>query len=207
MVHMDTTQHVRREFDHRNWIKIPGGSKRWIIVHRDSSNPFAQSLNKVRLANDGWRTSIQNRLYNSYHQAPYYQPHADELINIINTDWSSLADLNLALIKHICSQLAIITPARLLSEFEADFGKRSERLINICRRVRADIYLSGQGSRAYLDEDLFHKAGIRVEYQDYTPIRYPQIHGEFIPNLSIVDLLFNTGPAAREYLSGDKVDT
>ncbi|MFB0516401.1 MAG: WbqC family protein [Candidatus Neomarinimicrobiota bacterium] len=202
MVHMDTAQHVRLEFDHRNWIKIPDGSKRWIIVHRAGSNPFAQPLNRVRLANDEWRTIIQNRLYNSYHQAPYYHLYIDNLMDVLRRKWASLASLNLALINYICQELEIATPSLRLSELGVDFGQHTGQLIRIARHAGADTYLSGMGAREYLDEGAFQKAGIKLEYQHYTPILYPQLYGEFIPNLSIIDLLFNTGPEARTYLFG-----
>ena len=203
MVHMDTVQHVRGDFDHRNWIKTPAGTKLWIIVHIAGGTPHTQSLNKVPLASDDWREKISRQLYNSYRRAPYYQPHADNLMNIISREWPSLAHLNLALIDYLREQVVITTPSRLLSEFESDFGRRSERLINICRYLGADTYLSGTGALAVLDENLFHAAGINVEYQVYKPITYTQLHGEFVPNLSIVDLLFNTGPQARHLLMGE----
>ena len=85
MVHMDTVQHVRRDFDHRNWIKTPEGKKQWIMVHIAGGTPHTRSLNKVSLASDNWREKLSRHLYNSYHQAPYYQPHADNLMNIITS--------------------------------------------------------------------------------------------------------------------------
>ena len=205
MVHLDTAQHVRNDFDHRNWVKDPSGAKQWLRVHLAGSNPSIQPVNKVRLADDHWRQNLENVLYNNYHRAPHYQPYADRLLAIIHREWPSLVDLCLALTESILKELAITTPCSRLSEYDQKLGRRTERLVNICRQLGADTYLSGIGGRTYLDEDLFRQAGINVEYQDYRPVKYPQIHGPFVPNLSIVDLLFNTGPQARDYLLGGNV--
>ena len=205
MVHMDTAQHVRRDFDQRNWIHTPEGRKRRITVHISGANRSSQPLNRVGLANDNWRRELQNLLYNSYHRAPFYQPHAEALLGIIDHDWPALAELNLALIAYLKDALGIGTSSILLSSLGADLGQRNEQLINICHQVDADTYLSGQGARDFLDEKQFRRAGIKVEFQDYTPAKYPQIHSPFIPNLSVIDLLFNTGPQARKYLLGGSV--
>lgn len=206
MVHMDTAQHIRDDFDHRNWIHSPEGEKRWIIVHIAGDNPLTQPLNLVSLAVNNWRVKLSNLLYNNYHDAPYYQPYTTAIMEIIDRDWPSLAELNLALIAYVKDELGIQTPSLLLSTVGTELGHRNEQLINICHYLDADTYLSGQGGRAYLDEKQFNQAGISVEYQEYTPVKYPQIHNPFIPNLSVIDLLFNTGPQARQYLLGGSVD-
>jgi len=206
MVHMDTAQFVRRDFDQRNWIHTPDGERRRITVHISGGTHSSQQLNEVSLSRDNWRLKFRNLIYNSYHRTPFYQPHADALLNIIDQDWPSLAGLNLALIDYLKEALGIRTPSKLLSAEEVDFGHRNEQLINICRHLNADTYFSGQGARAFLDRDQFSQAGIEVEFQDYAPVVYPQIHSPFIPNLSVIDLLFNTGPQARQYLLGGGVD-
>jgi len=68
--------------------------------------------------------------------------------------------------------------------------------------LRADTYLSGTGGKAYLEEDLFMKAGLRLEYQKFSLSQYPQGQIPFIPNLSIIDLLFNCGKESSRILEG-----
>ena len=82
-------------------------------------------------------------------------------------------------------------------------GEGTERLVNACKAVGADTYVSGAGGRGYMDEHAFEKAGITLEHQEYTPVEYPQrFSKEFVPNLSVVDLLFNVGPASSRALKG-----
>jgi hypothetical protein len=67
------------------------------------------------------------------------------------------------------------------------------RLVEICKKVGADRYLSGPRASAYLDEGAFGEAGIEVEYMRYDYAPYAQQHGPFVPQVSIVDVLMNLG--------------
>ncbi len=79
----------------------------------------------------------------------------------------------------------------------------SERLAAICESLGADTYLSGAGGRAYLDLEPFNKRGITVKFQTFNHPVYPQRYGDFIPNLSLLDLLFNCGPNSLKILEGN----
>jgi hypothetical protein len=87
----------------------------------------------------------------------------------------------------------------------SEIADRTDRLIALCRSVGADTYLAGQDGPAYMDASRFEAAGIAVSLQSYTPPSYPQRHGPFIPGLSGLDLLLNTGPDALSVLrTGDR---
>jgi hypothetical protein len=78
----------------------------------------------------------------------------------------------------------------------------SERLATICDAMGADTYLSGAGGRAYLDLEPFNKMGISVVFQTFKHPVYPQLYGDFIPNLSLLDLLMNCGPDSLNIVEG-----
>jgi hypothetical protein len=77
-------------------------------------------------------------------------------------------------------------------------------LVNICKKLGADTYLSGVGARAYQDDSLFRHAGIEVVYQKFTVRPYPQLHGDFIPNLSALDYLLNCTVGDEPVFGPDK---
>ena len=80
-------------------------------------------------------------------------------------------------------------------------GQTTERLVNVCKKLGADTYISGIGGKKYLDEKLFEKNKIILEYQNYNPIRYLQHSSKsFIPDLSIIDLLANMGSKSGKLL-------
>lgn len=80
-------------------------------------------------------------------------------------------------------------------------GAKSERLLKICQHFGATNYLSGDSARDYLDVDLFAASGVSVEWQKFNHPVYPQLHGEFIPYLSALDMLLNVGEKGRELLT------
>jgi len=69
----------------------------------------------------------------------------------------------------------------------------NQRLVEIVKNFNGDCYLAGKGSLSYIDTDMFEKNGINVTFQEYTPEIYPQLYGEFIPGLSLIDMIFNLG--------------
>jgi hypothetical protein len=78
---------------------------------------------------------------------------------------------------------------------------RVERLVALCRQAGASAYLSGPAAKDYIDPRLFADAGIELSYIDYSAYReYPQVHPPFSHHVSVIDLIFNVGPAAPQYL-------
>jgi hypothetical protein len=88
--------------------------------------------------------------------------------------------------------LNIKTPLVMASSLDAS-GKNSELVLAQCKKLNADVYLSGNGARGYLDVPKFEQENIKVVFQDFNHPTYPQLYGDFAPNLSIVDYLFCTG--------------
>jgi hypothetical protein len=101
--------------------------------------------------------------------------------------------------KHLASMRQAYARAPFLDRYSSALGiggERSARLVGICARFGASTYVSGDSAAAYLDVDLFRQQGIEVEWQRYTHPTYAQLHGDFIPYLSAIDLLFNCGDQA-----------
>ena len=96
--------------------------------------------------------------------------------------------------------LGISTPLTSSSDYEAD-GVKTERLVNLCLAVGANVYLSGPNAQPYLDETRFREAGIAVEYMNYDGYpEYPQLYPPFEHAVTILDLLFSTGFAAPRFM-------
>lgn len=107
----------------------------------------------------------------------------------------SLSKYNAELIKAMASDL-MITPSFVeLSSLEIN-SRSSDLLIDICKSMSADTYLSGPGGKRYLDEKKFSNAGIKLKFVTYNQKEYPQLWGSFVPGLSIIDALFNCGTEA-----------
>jgi hypothetical protein len=122
-----------------------------------------------------------------------------QFTSIIAQKFSSISELDVALCKWIMQILDIRTPTLMSRELKAS-GRKSERLVDLVTKVGGTTYLSGPSAAAYLDLDLFQQQGIQVEFKNYDYPPYPQFRGGFCGDASILDLLFNTGPDARQYL-------
>ena len=118
-------------------------------------------------------------------------------------DYSNVADLNIALNTFISNQFGI-KPKIFRSSELLSHAKREERVIDLSLEVGATTYISGNGARVYQDESHFNERGLKLEYMDYSPIEYPQLWGDFIENMSVLDYIFNCG-FNFEYVV-DKVD-
>ena len=138
----------------------------------------------------------------NYTKAPYFK---NELEKFYQKEWKYLSDLTIEMNKEICRLMGIKTKFFLSSELGVS-GKSNEKLVNICKAVGADTYLSGKGAvdvqanaygKPYLDKVLFTKQNIDVEVQDFHYPKYKQLWEEFVPNLSILDVMFNLGPKLK----------
>jgi hypothetical protein len=81
----------------------------------------------------------------------------------------------------------------LSSSLQVETEDPTLRLVDICKALDGDTYLSGRDGAKYMDEDMFRSDRIQLVFQDFNHPDYPQCYGPFEPNLSIIDLLFNCG--------------
>ena len=193
---------VQFEFDitNRNKIITPDGSWTRISVPIKKGQKFFEIRN-VEINNDlPWAEENWNLIQKSYNESPFFNLYKDFLDSIYKKRWNLIFDLNLQILKKIFDWLDIKTEIVLESELNVT-GTSSKRLLNICKKLGADTYISGIGGKRYLDEKLFEKNKIILKYQNYNPIKYPQrMSKSFIPNLSILDLLANVGSESGKCL-------
>lgn len=193
-VFLDNVQFKKNEFQNRNRIRIenrPG----WITV--PVSFKFGDTLRATAIADDPkWRRKMCSTIEQNYGRAPYFKKYGPELIELLGREWDNLADLNQAATEWLAGCFEINTRMLVCSEMPDFSPDPTQRLIDICRHVEADTYLSGAGGRDYLNEASFEKAGIKLEFQNFLHPVYPQCYNEssvFIAHLSSIDALFNCG--------------
>jgi hypothetical protein len=142
-----------------------------------------------------WQTIRAN-----YASAPYFDRYADSLAALYEHPSTRLSEINHAFITAICDTLGITTPITWSSAYDTR-QTPTERLIDLCRAVGGTEYLSGPSARDYLDVAAFEAAAIAVQFADYSGYpEYPQPHGPFEHDVSVLDLLFCTGPRALEFM-------
>lgn len=201
-VFLDTVQYEKNGWQNRNRIKTPAGP-RWITVpvRAHLGTPIAEV--EVDTAQP-WRTRHLRAIEQAYGDAAHLAAHHAALQQLYATDWARLAPLAVASAQWLAGAVGIATPARLASSLAITASDPTARLIELCRALDADTYLAGRDGARYMDAERFAGAGIRVLYQTYVHPAYAQLHGEFAPNCSGLDLLLTHGHEALGILrSGD----
>jgi hypothetical protein len=198
---MDDVQYDKR-FTNRNRILVPQGPM-WISVPIVKGDKFQPNM-LVEINNSiDWRTDHFKKITNSYANAPFFHLYQDYLKSVYSKDWELLFDLDFELVKAAADWLGIKIPMLRESELKVT-GTATDRLVNTCKAVGADTYISGIGGKNYLDEGAFSKNGLSLVYQNYHPVPYRQrFTTSFVPDLSIIDMLSNAGPDCMKAAYGE----
>jgi hypothetical protein len=196
----DDVQYTKNGYINRNRIKTPNGEQ-WLTLPVKQAGNFGQNILNTEILNaDRVQKKIARTLEMNYKKCPYFVDYFEDLQNILAKGTSTLALLNLELINYCCRVLEIDTKIILSSSFLPSEKNSDSRLIEICNHLKATSYLSGKGGANYQSEEKFKNEGIELNYTEFTFPKYEQPWGDFLPNLSIVDTLFNCGSEASEFV-------
>ena len=198
-IFLDDVQYTRRDWRNRNWIKCPQG-KMWLTVpvhfRRDSGQPICDTPIDYT---HNWQSKHGRSFHVNYSGATFFDRYQADYLSLIESNFRTIAELNIALTSWIMGRFAITTPLRCASEFSSTRSK-TDRLLDILDQVGATTYLSGPAAKDYLETDKFFEAGIGLEFKTYDYAPYPQLWGAFEAGVTALDLLFNCGPRAVSYL-------
>lgn len=195
----DDMQYTRRDWRNRNQIKTPQGLK-WLTVPVSVKGRFHQTIRETEIQGTVWASEHWKALQAAYGRAPCFRTVADWLEPLYHESFTGLSALNRRFLETISARLNIRTRLANAWEYHVE-GDRSERLAQLCEQAGASVYVSGPAARAYLDESLFHRRGIVVEWFDYGGYpEYPQLWGDFTHHVTVLDLLFQTGSQAPAFM-------
>ncbi|HSR20599.1 MAG TPA: WbqC family protein [Anaerolineales bacterium] len=203
----DDAQYDKHGWRNRNQIKTANG-KTWLTIPVHSGGVTSGiAIKDVRIDwSKPWVRKHMHAFAAAYNKAPFYKDYVPLLESFFDKRRELIADLTIETTVRLARELGIEhTHFLRSSELAGITGRRTERLIQILERVGADHYLSGPSARSYLDPAAFAEAGIQLEYMEYGYPEYPQLYPPFDPNVSIVDLLFMTGSAARQYFAPEVI--
>ena len=203
-VHYDDVQLPQgRSFITRVQVKTSTGV-RWLSapVERSSRGP----INQVRLdQRTPWRQHHIVTLRTALAAAPHVETAVRLAEGLLHDHGTSLCSLNVAATESIAAEFGL-APRFLRSSALAIPGHSSERLVAIVQSLGGTVYLTGHGAANYLNHELFERAGLEVRYVRYGLRPYPQLHGEFTPFVTALDLIANMGRAANTVLDADSVN-
>jgi len=197
---LDAVQFPRRTtWITRNRLKNDQGTL-WLTVPVFKKGLGFQQIREVRICYaENWRQKFQRTFDHAYTRAPYLQDYVGVMERALSRKPELLLEFNLEIINGLMAYLEIDTRVVLMSELGVS-GKGTALIIDICKALGADRFLVQSSARAYYDPTEFKQSGIELGSFCKPRYVYPQLWGDFIENLSVLDLLFNCGPKAREII-------
>ena len=195
----DVAQYQTKEFDNRNRIKTPNGPL-WLSVPVESKGHFQKTIGDIPIVHDGWNKKHVRSLQMAYGKAPYFKDYMGEIEAILMQGHARLSDLNVALLKTFLKWLAIDVPVVRASDYDLQ-GAKSDLVLDMCLKLKASDYIFGAQGKDYADIPSFLKAGVTPYFQAYSHPTYRQVGGgDFLPYMSVLDLLFNAGSESRDII-------
>jgi hypothetical protein len=179
-----------------NRTKIKFGAEEKFITVPVKRNEVSKLIKDIKI--DKLKNSFKKHARSiqlNYTKATHFKelfPRIEKLM-LECSDIEMMSQANEHIIKTISLWLSISTPIVNASALGLSKEDRNERIIEICKVLHSEIYLSGNGGRKYHDEKLFNNAGITIKYTEFSAKPYFQTCEPFIPGLSIIDVLLNCG--------------
>ena len=202
-VFFDEVQYQPTDCNNRNKIKA-GAEAVWLTVPVLRKGHREKPFREIEINNDvPWQRKHWRALCLHYRRAPHFDKYAPFFEDVYARRWQRLADLNEHMLRWFLEALGIRVEFLKASDLHFE-GTKSDLVLDMCRRLGADVYIFGALGRDYAEVERFEAAGVKVIFQDYRHPEYPQQYGEFISHLSIVDQLLNCGPKSLEVLMKDQ---
>lgn len=194
-------QFSKGSFVNRVQVKTAAG-RRWMTVPLHGLS-LGQRIDEVAIDDAiPWRDNHLQLLREAYDGAPHREDMLALVEDVYARDYADIASLSLASLMALCRYFRLDRERTFVSSVQLGIGgASSKRVLDIVLHLGGDRYITGHGARNYLAHEIFDEAGVRVEYMDYLEIPYAQLHGEFTPYVSALDLIANKGPDGVEHIA------
>jgi len=195
----DDVQYTKNDWRNRNIIKTGQGLK-WLTIPVKQEK-LSQLIKDTKISDQRWAKKHWASISQNYSKAKYFREYRELFEDIyLESTYEYLSEINYRFITAINRFFGIDTKIRWSSEFNLVDGQ-NERLLDICKQCNASEYLSGPAAKAYFDEKLALKENIRVSWMNYGNYKeHSQLHPPFEHGVSVLDLIFNEGSNAKNFM-------
>ncbi|MBI4690948.1 MAG: WbqC family protein [Nitrospirae bacterium] len=200
----DDVQYDKEGWRNRNRIKTADGVQ-WLTVPVYVKFEESPLITEIKIDNKAnWRKKHFFSIRQNYSKAPFYKKYINIFEDAYSREWEYLVDIDMHFILKLAGCLGMGDKKIVRSSALNVTGDRIERLIKMCKFFKADTFYEGSAGRNYMDVAYFAENGIRIEFQDYKHPVYEQLHGDFVPYLSVIDLLLNNGEESLSILINER---
>lgn len=202
--YFDDVQYLKKDWNNRNKIKTQNGEV-WLTIPVLSKGYRRRKIKEIEIDNSiNWQRKHWKSIYFNYKKAPYFNKYADFFEDLYKKEWQYLTDLNEYMLKWFLKELEIKVDYYKASELNFQ-GDKSGLVLDMCKKLGADLYIFGALGKDYAKEEDFNREDVKIYFQDYKHPAYNQLHGGFVPYMSIIDLLFNCGGRSLEILMEENI--
>lgn len=200
-VFFDDVQYTKKDWRNRNLIKTSNGAT-WLTVPVLTKGVRDQLINEARIdSNVNWQSKHYKAIVAAYKKAPFFSEYEHILDEIyLKNKWELIADLDVFSTKLLAKELGIEADWVLSSTLNVSGSKEGERVVNICDKLGCDYFINGPAAKPFMDQGVFDKAGITLDYIEYDYQEYDQLYPPFNHYVSVLDVLFNCGPDAKRLI-------
>ena len=192
IIFLDNVQFKKRSWQQRNNIKL-NGQKKFLSISVKSKGKFDQKISEVEILHDKNIELIKKQIFFEYKKAKYFKDYYKSICDIFDKKHQYLYELNIELIKFFIQVLNIKIDIDYSSNYSLNL-KKENLIFELCKLNNCKEYLATLGSMNYLETFKFiPETNIKICYFEYEDIKYNQLGENFIPKLSILDLLLNEG--------------
>ena len=200
-VYVTKVQFEKKSWQKRNRIRTKEGWT-YIQVPTITKGKFDQNICDVEIDNNSdWAEKTLRSIQLLYGKAPFYAQYKDFIEDLYSRKWDMLSDMDMHIMNWILDELKCDTKIYYDKDYNFE-GNKTAMLVDMCKKLDCDTYLSNLGSSAYVQINEFTDAGLNHKYCDYICKEYKQQYFNFEPGLSILDMFMNIGTdATREMVT------
>ncbi len=198
-VFYDDVQYTTRDWRNRNKIKTAQGET-WLIVpvKQDREQLICEAEIDTRA---NWQGKHYKSFLSAYRKAKFFDAYHYLLEEIyLKRTWSKISDLDVFATQLLAKTLGLTPEWVLASDLNVQGSKDGEKIIGICEKLDCDFVLNGPAAQEFINHDRFAEKGIRTEYMTYEYEPYPQLFLPFIHGVTVLDVIFNCGPQAPDFI-------
>lgn len=199
----DNIQYTKKGWINRNRILV-NKKDQFITIPLKKDSDYLDVVN--RQISESWdkdKNKILNVIKTSYSKTPYFKEVFELISQCLNSSENNLFKFILNSLNHINDYLNITTPIVISSEVNIDHSLKSkDKVLALCKERKANVYINAIGGMELYNKEEFKNNGIELKFIKSNPIQYEQFNNEFIPWLSIIDvMMFNSKEKINEYLN------
>ena len=204
----DDCQFTKRDWRNRNKIKTPKGLK-WLTIPVEVKGKYYQKIKDTKIADKHWGKTHWSKISNNYSKTKFFNIYKDIFEPLyMDNKHVFLNQINFSFIKTINKILNINTKMKWSMEYKLRSTSANQRILNICKQSNASTYVSGPLAKSYIDQKQFLKEGINIKWFSYDNYKvYHQLFPPFEHKVSVLDLIFNEGKDAKNFIKPHKNKT